>query len=157
MYYIMIKENKPYGYPVTENVIREILRNVSLPAVIDPDELVPLGFAKFELSIPPTVQRFQVYEDDTPDFDGKIATQKFKVRDMGEQEKEVVISNKKEEARSMQISLLAESDWTEFPSVQQKHTEEWIAAWTEYRTLLRDADKQENWPFEVEWPRKPDV
>lgn len=157
MYYIMIKDNKPYGYPVTENILREILRHVSLPAVINPEELVPLGFAQFNLSVPPIVQKFQIYEEDTPDFDGVIVTQKFKIRDMSEQEKEISIADKLEESRNQQKSYLADSDWTELPSVQSKHDQAWIDAWAEYRKLLRDVDKQENWPFDVEWPRPPDV
>jgi hypothetical protein len=157
MYYIMIKDNKPYGYPVTENILREILRSVSLPATINAEELVPLGFAQFSLSVPPIVQRFQVYEEDVPAFDGTQVTQIFKIRDMSDQEKEIAIADKLEESRNLQKSLLADSDWTELPSVQLKHDQAWVAAWVEYRTSLRDVDKQQDWPFEVEWPRKPDV
>ena len=74
---------------------------------------------------------------------------------MGEQEITAATQQAEDEAKSRQRNLLALSDWTEMPSVQSKHTAEWIAAWTEYRTLVRDVDKQASWPFDLDWPKEP--
>jgi GDPmannose 4,6-dehydratase len=73
----------------------------------------------------------------------------------GEQEIAVVDAAALDHAKSLQRNLLALSDWTEMPSVQSKHTAEWIAAWAEYRTLVRDVDKQEHWPLAINWPKEP--
>ena len=155
MYYVKIEDNQPVGYPILESTVREILSNVSLPAVLDPAELLTLGFAPFIRVTMPEAGIHQRVVEVAPEFDGTTVTQKFEVSAMGEQEIAAVNAEILNRAKSQQRNLLALSDWTELPSVQSKHTEEWIAAWTEYRTLLRDVDKQENWPVTVDWPKEP--
>jgi len=155
MYYVKIEDNQPVGYPMLETTVREILSNVSLPAVIDPAELLTLGFASFVRATPPIAGIHQRVAEIAPLFDGTTVTQQFEVSAMGEQEIEAVNTAALDHARSLQRNLLALSDWTEMPSVQSKHTAEWIAAWAEYRTLVRDTDKQEHWPFTIDWPKEP--
>jgi hypothetical protein len=155
MYYVKIEDNIPVGYPMLETTVRSILANVSLPAVLDPAEMVTLGFAPFVRTTQPEAGVYQRVVEVTPLFDGTTVTQQFEVSAMGEQEIAAVDAAALDNSRSIQRNLLALSDWTEMPSVQSKHTAEWIAAWAEYRTLLRDADKQEHWPFTIEWPKEP--
>jgi hypothetical protein len=155
MYYVKIEDGTPVGYPVTERTLREMNPNVSFPYPIKPEDLRPLGYALFQRALPPEVTRFQVVQDSAPFYDGTIVTQQFEVRDMGEQEILAVRNQTEDDAKATQRRMLLDSDWTELPSVQSKHTEEWIAAWAEYRTLLRDVDKQESWPFDLNWPKAP--
>jgi hypothetical protein len=155
MYYVKIEENQPVGYPMLETTVREILSNVSLPAVLDPAELLTLGFAPFTRTTPPIASVYQRVAEIAPTFDGTTVTQQFEVTAMGEQEIAVVDAAALDLAKSMQRNLLALSDWTELSSVQSKHTAEWIAAWADYRTLLRDVDKQASWPFDLDWPKEP--
>lgn len=155
MYYVKIEDNIPVGYPMLEPTVREILSNISLPAVLDPAELLTLGFAPFIRTTPPIASVYQRVAEIAPAFDGTTVTQQFEVTDMGEQEIAVVNAAALDNARSLQRNLLALSDWTEMPSVQSKHTAEWIAAWADYRTLVRDVDKQEHWPFTIDWPKEP--
>jgi hypothetical protein len=42
------------------------------------------------------------------------------------------------EMRKIRDQLLAESDWTELPSVQALHDDEWKQKWATYRQTLRD-------------------
>ena len=158
MYYIQIVDNKPVGYPMNENTLREMNPNVSFPSPINAEDILSLGFAPFRRSVPSQVEqleRFKVIVDAEPLFDGAQVIQQYQVRDMGEQEIEAATQQAEDEARSRQRNLLALSDWTEMPSVQSKHTAEWIAAWAEYRTLVRDVDKQASWPFDLDWPKEP--
>jgi hypothetical protein len=155
MFYVKIEDNQPVGYPLLETTVREILSNVSLPAVLNPEEMLNLGYAQFIRVTMPEAGMHQRVVEIAPLFDGTTVTQQFEVTAMGEQEIEAVNNAALESAKSIQRNLLALSDWTELPSVQVKHTAEWIAAWAEYRTLLRDADKQENWPLTITWPKEP--
>jgi hypothetical protein len=155
MYYVKIEDNQPVGYPMLEATVREMLSSVSLPAVLDPTELLTLGFAPFIRTSPPLAGVYERVAEIAPLFNGTTVTQQFEITAMGEQEIAAVDAAALDLAKSMQRNMLALSDWTEMPSVQSKHTEEWIAAWAEYRTLLRDADKQENWPVTVDWPKEP--
>ena len=158
MYYIQIVDNKPVGYPMNENTLREMNPNVSFTSPINAEDILPLGFAPYRRAVPSQIEqleRFKVIVDAEPLFDGAQVIQQYQVRDMGEQEIAAATQQAEDESRSRQRNLLALSDWTEMPSVQSKHTAEWIAAWAEYRTLVRDVDKQEHWPFTIDWPKEP--
>lgn len=155
MLYIKIENGSPVGYPLSESMVRELLPSVSLPAIIDLDELVTLGFAEYRRTFAPEAGVFQIVDEVQPEFDGRIVTQKFEVRAMTDQEKETATQKQLQESRAKQRHLLAQSDWTELPSVVAKHTAEWSAAWAAYRNELRDLDKQEQWPFITSWPSEP--
>lgn len=155
MFYVKIEDGTPVGYPINENTLREMNASVSLPYPLDPTDIIPLGFAVYQPAYPPETTRFQVAAEIEPFFDGAVVMQQYEVRDMGEQEIAALTLRTEDEAKIRQRSLLTASDWSELPSVQSKHTEEWIAAWAEYRTLLRDVDKQESWPFDLTWPKEP--
>jgi hypothetical protein len=157
MLYIKIENDQPVGFPVTENTLRQIMSNVSLPYDLDPTEILNLGYAVYDLVQPPETARFEKILEDTPIFDGVKATQNLQVVEMSDQEREVVVAEQLEASRSKQIELLAATDWTELPSVRSKNTEEWAARYDIYRTAIRDADKQEQWPFDVIWPNEPNV
>lgn len=157
MLYIKIEDNKATGYPMSEQILREALFNVSLPAVINPVELLAAGYAEFRTTFPPEAGIYQTVIPAEPTFDGTVATQQWELRNMGDQEKAAVDAKKLEESKSRQKQLLAQSDWTELPSVRAKNTDEWAQAWDEYRTALRDVDKLENWPFIADWPTPPDA
>ena len=155
MYYIKIENGTPVGYPMTEQSVRELNPSVSLPLEIDPAELLTLGYAPYQRTVPPQTGRYERAAEVTPFFDGTVAMQTYEVQQMADQEKSVIDANALIEARLIQRTLLTDCDWTEMPSVQSKHTQEWIDAWANYRTAIRDVDKQGSWPFDIEWPKAP--
>lgn len=157
MYYIKIENGQPVGYPLTEQSVRELNPTVSLPLEIDPAELLILGYVPYQRTVPPQVDRYETAVEVTPAFDGVVAMQTYEVRPMSDQEKSAIDANALIEARLIQRTLLSDCDWTEMPSVQAKHTQEWIDAWAAYRTAVRDVDKQVSWPSSVEWPKTPTV
>jgi hypothetical protein len=63
------------------------------------------------------------------------------------------------EMRKIRDQLLSECDWTELPSVQALHDDEWKTKWANYRQLLRDYPSKwisgeiNIWSFV--WPSKP--
>jgi hypothetical protein len=155
MFYIKIVDGNPVGYPISEQNVREALPSVSFPSVIQAEDLVNYGYVPYQFSIPPDTSKFEVVAEETPELVNGVLIQQFTVREMGEQEKQVIIDREIQNARNLQKSLLADSDWTEFQSVRSKHSEDWAVEWDEYRTLLRDVDKQDTWPFDLEWPKIP--
>lgn len=157
MLYIKVEDGRPVGFPVTEETLRQILSNVSLPYDIDTAELLTLGYAVYNKVLPPETARFEKVVEETPIFDGTVVTQNLSVEDMSDQEKSEVIAAQLEESRSKQQELLAATDWTELPSVRSKKSTEWADAFDQYRTELRDVDKQDAWPFDVIWPRYPTI
>lgn len=155
MLYIKIEEGQPVGFPITEDTLRQIMSNVSLPYELNSEDLLNLGYALYEKSLPPTTQRFEKIVEDVPIFDGTKAVQNLRIENMSDQEKSAVIEEQLADSRSKQLELLAATDWTELPSVRSKNTEEWAAAFDLYRSELRDVDKQESWPFDIIWPKYP--
>lgn len=153
--YIKIENNEPVGYPMIVQTIRDLHPNISFPSIIDPSELLALGYAEFRRTLPPEVGLMQKAVELKPVFDGTVAVQTWEVQEKSDQEKADVTANALISARSIQKSLLAASDWTEMPSVQAKKDQAWKDAWADYRTAVRDADKQETWPLGPVWPVPP--
>jgi hypothetical protein len=60
-----------------------------------------------------------------------------------------------EAALKKRTQLLVESDYTEFPSIQEKMIAEKIAEWGTYRQALRDVTEQQGYPWDPQWPTKP--
>lgn len=155
MLYIKIEDNNPVGFPITEETLRQVLSNVSLPYDLNTEDLLALGYAEYHKTASPDVGRFEKIVEDTPTFDGEKAQQVLTVVEMSDQEKELKTQEQLQKSKSEQLELLASTDWTELPSVRSKNSEEWAAAYDLYRTELRDVDKQESWPFDVIWPIPP--
>ena len=62
-----------------------------------------------------------------------------------------------ENIRLERNQLIANSDWTELPSVQTLHASDptWAASWAAYRQALRDITTQPGFPDTVTWPTAP--
>lgn len=56
-------------------------------------------------------------------------------------------------ARNQRNSLLLETDYILMPDYPIN--EEQRAMWVTYRQALRDLPEQENWPYDIIWPEKP--
>lgn len=59
---------------------------------------------------------------------------------------------KADEVRAERNRLLAECDWTQYKDVSDSVS----ALWAPYRQQLRDVTAQQGFPFNVEFPTKPD-
>ncbi|MFB9952023.1 tail fiber assembly protein [Rhizobium puerariae] len=58
--------------------------------------------------------------------------------------------------RAWRDQLLDDSDWTEVPSIQASHSDEWKQNWADYRKALRDLPEQNPDPSAINWPAAPD-
>ena len=57
---------------------------------------------------------------------------------------------KANEVRAQRDALLAETDWTQVPDAPVD-----AQLWADYRQALRDVPQQEGFPFDINWPTKP--
>ena len=67
------------------------------------------------------------------------------------EEEEEDIDSLSSQARMQRNRLLAETDWTQMPDISDKVR----SSYAEYRQALRDIPQQDNFPLNIEWPKKP--
>jgi hypothetical protein len=60
-----------------------------------------------------------------------------------------------QDVRTARDDLLLRSDYIETAIAQAKLSDSQKTAWAEYRDALRNITKQANFPYDVEWPVKP--
>lgn len=59
---------------------------------------------------------------------------------------------KAQEIRNKRAVLLVESDWTQMPDYKNPNKD----AWATYRQALRDVPTQSGFPWDINWPNKPE-
>ena len=64
-------------------------------------------------------------------------------------------SKLRNEAISARNIALSSSDWTQLPDVQDTLSEEEKIRWKTFRQELRDITKQEGFPENFDWPKRP--
>lgn len=158
--FIQIKDDLPFGHPIADDNFRMLIpSNISVPRYPLTKDILSLGFAVYEFAQKPQFDpsEFKVAEEGTPvwendDIRGDFITQVWNVRDMTEEEKSVVISQKWQEIRSIRDNKLLRSDWTQIPNspISEEKKQEWFV----YRQELRDITNQPD-PFNVIWPIQP--
>lgn len=143
MYY-----NKETNTIYTEQELRNLYPNVSLPTVINANDL---GLEViFETPLP------EVTEYQRAVFNGIIQDAKgnwvksYRIEDLSEIEINQINENKANNIRLSRNKLLADSDWTQVADAPVDKT-----AWATYRQELRDITSQIGFPFNVLFPNPP--
>lgn len=109
---------------------------------------------------------FMIYPSPKPDFNptNEKIEQGTPVKDNGkwveswvvvaltDQEKQTLFESKADEVRAERTRLLTESDWTQFRDISEDKS----ALWVPYRQQLRDISLQSGFPFNVQFPVKPE-
>lgn len=139
-------------------------RNVSaLNLLIDDELLKSLGWyrlTKNEIEYDSNLQYISEYAysfDDGVAYETPVIKNYENVPTAPTQDQ--IFTNKIAMLRNTRDELLAKSDWTELPSVQSLHDDEWKSAWALYRQQLRDIPNLvitgEINIDEVTWPTSP--
>lgn len=76
----------------------------------------------------------------------------WQILPLSEDEKNKLKDEKSFEVRAERNRLLAESDWTQFRDIDESISAKWVY----YRQQLRDISLQEGFPFQVQFPSKPE-
>lgn len=96
--------------------------------------------------------RYQVaFRDGVQEIDGQWFT-KYSVADMDDDAKKALDEQQAKNVREDRNKRLAESDWTQLDDSPGQNK----LAWATYRQALRDVPTQTGFPWEVQWPNKPE-
>lgn len=107
----------------------------------DEEQLKQFGWYKIVKRIPVYDKKIQKLSSPRYSLDNNIVYEDYDVIQViaSREEYNTKLQNDVlEQARKIRNKLLAESDWTQIPDVQESKTVEWINAWKAYRKQLRD-------------------
>ncbi len=94
--------------------------------------------------------RYQVaFRDGVEQIDGKWYT-KYSVADMEQEAKDALDASQAASQRAYRNTLLSDCDWTQLPDAPVN-----TQAWANYRQALRDVTSQTGFPWDIQWPEKP--
>lgn len=150
----LIQNGNVVRYPYSEAEFRRDNAGTSFPENIPDKTLAEYGaFRVFSDVHPPYDPTTQKVEEGIPFFNGYTQrwTQSWKIVDMTQQEIELRTAARADQVRDERNRLIAESDWTQLQDTPvNKET------WAIYRQALRDIPEQSGFPWNVEWPTKPE-
>ena len=152
-------------WPLGEQYVRTEYPNISFAFPLTQEILSEIGFAKFQYSDKPTVNKLiQEAIETTPVLSDGIAIQSWEIIEKySEEEKIKILSDyqskeleqNKQSIREIRDIKLKESDWMVIRSVETgiNIDEEWI----NYRQQLRDITTHVNFPNlqDSDWPTEP--
>lgn len=94
MYIKLNEEGYPTGYPITDENMFYILGDIIKAPNLTIELLMSYGYSFYEYTVPPEVGEYQVAEDAGYTWENSIARQKWIVREMVAEERELVDQRK---------------------------------------------------------------
>ena len=149
-------KNQTLQWPYTLDDLRSEESGTSFPTQITNDLLAEFGVVSVAVQPPPETDHSQQAVKLDPELIDDQWVQQWQVVDLSSEELAVRATQLAALIRSDRDQRLQKCDWTELPSVRQKHTAAWADAWDQYRELLRDVPNQQDFPWQVQWPQAPD-
>jgi Phage tail assembly chaperone protein len=149
-----VENNQVVEYPLSQFDIKKRFPNISFPS--DFSSALPPTYVRVQPSSQPLVDELKIVSEGTPTiFDGVwtqvwVETDKYTDEELASYNAKKE-EEKKEEVRDIRNSLLSSSDWTQVTDSPVNKTE-----WAIYRQALRDVTAQQGFPFNVQWPVKPE-
>ena len=141
--------NKKTGAVITDSEFRALNPNTSFPIFINYEEW---GYDVVLEGPQAQPTRYQVaFRDGVQEIDGRWFT-KYSVADMDDEAKASLDAQQAKNVREDRNKRLAECDWTQLIDSPEADK----AAWATYRQALRDVPTQTGFPWEVQWPNKPE-
>lgn len=135
-------------YPISEMDIRERDKNTSYSLPFQPN----YPWAEVHEGEFPTFDHTKNVEEGEPTVgeDG-LWYRNWILSDATDEQIIQRIEGRKRIVREERNQLLATTDWTQVKDISDSISEPWAA----YRQSLRDITLQPNFPFEVNWPKRP--
>tara|TARA_Y100000004_G_C8820550_1_gene371732 strand:+ start:304 stop:780 length:477 start_codon:yes stop_codon:yes gene_type:complete len=154
--YAFIENNTIVKYPITVDDLRKKYPLISFPSNFNDFDYSEYNVISYvETQFPEYNPEIERIVESTPIFEENIWKQNWITEPLSDDELQRIISDKILSIRSNRNRLLLESDWTQFndsPLDKQSKT-----AWLHYRQELRDITSQNKFPYEVIWPKKPQL
>ena len=139
------------GEVITESEFRQLYKNTSFPPQLS-EELINSfgGDVVFESPTPETGRYEIAFRDGVQLIGNKWFTKYSKVT----LDEDAIAAKDSQQAnlmRSERNRRLSECDWTVLPDSPVD-----VNAWSAYRQSLRDVPDQAGFPWDVQWPTKPE-
>lgn len=144
-----IENGQVVEYPIIN--LRQRLPDISLPADLSDDALLPDGFVFINFAAPPLVASNQKVAPSQPVQQNGQWVQNWVIVDMPQDEIEARLTAYAQQVRQDRNDKLKDSDWTQLADAPVDQ-----AAWASYRQALRDVTAQSGFPLSVEWPAQPE-
>jgi hypothetical protein len=151
MIYALIKNREIIEGPRT---LPENWENVSRLDLLPGESLIELGWYPVVTDSIPLYNSATQYLATQYIVEESQVREAFEIVDYTTEEIQESINTAWMQLRIERDRFLAESDWTELPSVRKNRSEEWAAEWDQYRQQLRDITKTVS-IHSVVWPKKP--
>jgi hypothetical protein len=140
------------GKVMYESEFRALHPNTSMPQMLT--EATLKSFDATVVLEGPQAQptRYQVaYRNGVEQIDGKWYT-KYSVSDMSAEARAAKDAEQAKSVRDTRDRLIAETDWSQAKDIADSVS----AKYTTYRQALRDVPTQTGFPWDVQWPTKPE-
>lgn len=152
--YALIENGAIKRYPYSVAELKAAHPMTSFPSTMSDASLESFGVYRVYTSTPPVHDsKTQALEEEMPLFsvEGNRWEQVWRVRNQTADEISARNDAQASAVRAERNRLIAESDWTQLPdSPVDKQM------WAAYRQALRDLTAQAGFPWELEWPIKPE-
>jgi|LakMenEpi03Aug12_release.lakeMendotaPanAssembly.Ray.scaffolds.fasta_scaffold134533_3 hypothetical protein len=122
--------------------------NVSWPVNFVPPE----NYAVIKMAAAPYLPWDKVYVHGGAELVDGFWQQKWVIRDVNQEERDILIKAKWREIRTNRNNLLSSCDWTQLPDCQLNDATK--QTWANYRQQLRNITETED-PFAIIWPLAP--
>lgn len=151
MYILVSSTNDIVKYPYSLQELKHDNQNISFPKTLDDTILNSFNVYMVKATQPPIVSRNERLQEETPELVDGEWTQVWSKITLTEEEYSEKLLELSFSVREQRNEMLRETDWWELPSQQP------ISSVREqYRQALRDITSQEDFPFSVTWPTKPE-
>jgi hypothetical protein len=153
--YIKIENGQTVGYPLVQGNMEYLFPEFNFNQIVTPDMIAPLGYAIYEFSTQPARPRYKKIQEGSPTLNSNgIWYQTWLVVDKTAEESAAEDAEQASLMRRDRDHRLMQTDWTQLPDAQI--TSERRQLFAEYRQQLRDVTAQPGFPWDINWPVKPD-
>lgn len=138
----------------TQNEIIAMYPNISFPKIWNTELIEYLKLDPVFESPTPSTTRYQTLFKNEVEQIGDKWMWKWSITEMSDDEKKLKDAEQANFVRNSRNVLIFKSDWTQLTDAPL--TNEQKNLWAIYRQSLRDIPQQSGFPWEVEWPQKPE-
>lgn len=139
------------GEVKSQGEVRSLYPNTSFPSQWSAELVEELGLDPVLETPAPTVTRYQTaYKDGVEQVNGNWLW-KWSISEMSDETKAAKDAEQAKNIRSDRDRRLSECDWTQVADAPVDK-----AAWATYRQALRDVPTQAGFPYDINWPSKPE-
>lgn len=142
------------GQVASQGEIRGMHPNTSFPKTWSPELVNNLGLDPVLETPAPTTTRYQTaFKDGVEQVNGNWQW-KWKVVEMSDEAKAALDAQQAEAVRSTRDQKIAETDWIVIKNLELNQNVPGV--WEVYRQALRDVPAQAGFPWDINWPVKPE-